>query len=138
MFVLYDIDGVLLPDIRFAFREVRHAVKPMFVPERPFALVTGRPVADRTVTILWMERYGLRPDYLFHENTDIDKAVEYKVSVINSMNPPPDLFVESDRKQAAAIAKLVKVDVVVFEDVVKGAISGKVRDGIQRAESVSA
>lgn len=115
-FVGYDLDGVLCPDIDLnrlnqeltlqAVIDARQALVPMFRPESPFVVITGRPGVDKPLTVEWLRHYFKDVDYqLFHNRggpmSKMDSA-HFKSGLILSLGLT--LFIESDEE----IARLMR------------------------------
>lgn len=115
-FIGYDLDGVLCPDIDLnrlnqecslpTVIQARQALIPMFRPEPPFVVITGRPGADKELTAEWLRHYFRDVDYqLFHNRGgSMSKAesADFKSGLIISLGLT--LFIESDEE----IARLMR------------------------------
>ncbi len=101
--IAYDLDGVLVPDcdhIPFVkslddFYGLTMYMRPLFNPQRKFAIITARPAEHRSITWTWCNRHlGELPERLFHECLD-ETPGAYKAKILNE-NPNIQTYVESD------------------------------------------
>lgn len=132
----YDLDGVLCPDIDLTRNtlngcslsqviQARRALAPMFYPAGPFVVITGRPVADRELTVEWMSNYFSADQYKLIHNTggslDRSESAAFKVNHILELGVT--LFVESDADIAQRIRTRLEftrfnVKIVTMQDLV--------------------
>lgn len=119
--IAFDLDGVFIPDLHFNKAELdtvlnfRHTfMTPIFEPEGPYYIITGRPVSDKQYTLEWIKNNFKNPPLkIFHDNPDFQRASEYKVEVLMS-NPEIDIFIESDIMQVQFIEKNMKRSIEII------------------------
>jgi hypothetical protein len=131
----YDLDGVIAPDIEWMrseeiFRECQSSVCPLFIPPRPFCIITARCPEDEDKTMRWLDKYDIRPKYVkfgrysnpisnIPEKKDIhsfglNSAINHKIESLEE-DPNIHMFLESNPKQAEAIKNGVKrSNVIVY------------------------
>lgn len=112
----YDIDGILAPDIVFnesMFGEVEEVrtywMKPLFIPEGEYVLITGRPACDAVNTMRWVDHFfrDNTPQSVYHDNVDPLKPELYKMKVLKD-NPSIDIFIESDFETTQFLRRQLK------------------------------
>jgi len=126
--IAYDLDGVFVPNLDFErgvqksllmFR--RFYMFPIFIPEGPYYMITGRPVSDRMDTKFWIEfmMHDNKPVKLFHDNQKLENVITYKAKILNE-NKEITMFVESEREQCKSLVPLVRNDcmIVCFKDII--------------------
>lgn len=102
MKIAFDLDGVLIPDCdEFPnvggldeFYALTMYMRPIFVPQGKYAIITARPAQYRPVTIEWCRKYLEDMPTLHHESVDQTPG-EYKAEVLNK-HIEIELYVESD------------------------------------------
>jgi len=138
--VIYDIDGVLLPDIDNPSHElcslIASSVVPLFRPEHPFGLITGRTVEERSTTMFWLDKYRLLPDVIYHENDKPENSLKYKIEILNKLSPKPDLVVESGYSMAKSIQVHTGIKTIVFHELIRNAIRATLYLEEKRCKSV--
>ena len=100
--IAFDLDGVFIPDCdripflggQIAFYELAHFMRPLFLPQGEWDIVTARPARFKTMTEKWVnQHFGNKPQNLWHGAILEDPWV-YKAEVINEQKY--DIYVESD------------------------------------------
>jgi hypothetical protein len=134
----FDLDGVFVPDLAFhkasideeeTMLYVRHNhMHPIFVPTGEYGIITGRPIIDKPHTMKWIDEFfDNKPAALYHENTNFNKASQYKVDVLTAlydMGIEVDTFVESNEVQSKYISKHCPfIKVVWFEEFIRESLS---------------
>jgi len=126
--IAYDLDGIFVNDLHITdnlenLLKIRTKnLKPLFQPKGEYVIITGRPIEDKEYTMKWIESFFTnKPIRVYHENTDKNKAKEYKVKVINE-NPDINVFFESEKEQAEWINNNTNITVHHFETFIKKAI----------------
>jgi len=126
----YDLDGVLLSDIEidgdiheFLYR--RRKAHPIFIPPKPFCIITARPLVDEEITKEWLKEHNIEPEYVkfnsYTTNKDdifdlftIEDAINHKSKCIDE-DSNIRIFIESDEEQANGIRNSIKRnDVIVY------------------------
>jgi hypothetical protein len=133
--IAWDIDGVFTSDLIYVDDRLEHLlhfrhnhIRPIFEPSGAFYLITGRPVEDKPHTLNWIEQFWEnKPLKVFHDNPNIKRASDYKLSVLLS-NPDIDTFVESSELQIRMINKGLQkaqrhIKVIHFASFIRMAIS---------------
>ena len=127
----FDLDGIFVPDIIYQPEtfEMVHAVRtrlmrPIFIPEKPYYIITGRPVVDRVGTLHWIEAFAMGPERVFHENVDVENPVLYKEAVLRE-HTEITCYVESDERQAEYLRESVPgCTVMWFAELLRSSIYG--------------
>jgi len=104
--IAYDLDGVLVSDVWSLDLEYRIAtrnfLKPVFVPQGEYAIITGRHVADARATMEWVALHLQRnPPVALHIGATEGGArasAAWKIRVLRE-HPEYRTFVESDEGQ---------------------------------------
>ena len=96
----------------------------MFYPCKPYYIITGRPAIDLEGTVHWIEKFDLKPDRIFHGNTDIDNPVHYKEHILRK-HPEVTHYIESDSTQVDYLRTNVHgCTVLHFDEIVRQSIYG--------------
>lgn len=89
--IAYDIDGILTPDCITpypadeAYTTLLYKschMSACFEPKGHWAALTSRPYQDKELTECWLKKFKNPPVYLFHENKDPYRPIEYKINVL--------------------------------------------------------
>lgn len=90
--IAFDFDGVFVPDIVFndnnelsLLLSIRtRNIRPLFVPKKPYSIITGRPVEDKPDTLYFITEYMSEnlPTLIFHENKNGINNIEYKYNTL--------------------------------------------------------
>jgi len=110
----------------------------LFVPNKRYAIITGRPKLDETETLFWIHQNlsDNLPIDIYHdrpwiENFDIAKhtlgAAKYKAEVLNE-DTLIDVYIESDIEQVKYLQDNVRntCSILHFETLVVNAINNEV------------
>ena len=127
----YDIDGVLLHDVKWEkeqdqkLKKYRDTVsKPTFVPSGEYVLITGRPAEDKAGTMKWVEQeFAFNPPKaVYVENPDFRRASDYKIKVLKE-HPEITAFIESNYDQYKLIKEaLPDRNIIWYTTLIKSAI----------------
>jgi hypothetical protein len=125
----FDLDGVLVADLMFyepveKYLHNRSLMNALFVPKKPYVIITGRPYTDTAYTIDWALRELKEnpPIKIFHGNQDINRAHLYKADMINQYGI--ERFVESDLTQVEYLRLATKAKIYHFKELVSHALYG--------------
>lgn len=125
----FDLDGIFLPDIVYqpetvsTVHRVRTSLlKPIFIPDQPYYIITGRPVDDREETLAWIDQFAMHPKAVFHDNRDIQYPVLYKERVLKEHDEITH-YIESDAAQVAYLTDRVPCRVMLFDDLLRYGIA---------------
>lgn len=124
----YDFDGIFIPDIALpvnsaseVYQKHRNIMFPIFTPNEPYFIVTGRPEEDRKSTMEYIERYfPVQPVCVHHMPSLSMNVLEYKANVLSSMDPSQiSFYLESDRITANYLKIHVpNVRIVLFSEMI--------------------
>ncbi len=127
--IAFDLDGVFVSElIHKSDRELERVlavragnILPLFRVRFPFYIITARPKVDEEQTLRWINAVfepEERPRKVFHDNPDLSKPIDYKVSVLRE-HREITTFVESALEQVEQVSKLVpECRVLHFEELI--------------------
>ena len=92
--IAFDLDGIFVNDIVIQedtlddLLNIRsHSLKPLFILDYDYAIITGRPIIDQSMTKYWFKTFFNRqPSFIFNDNKDIENDKYYKRDVLKA-NP---------------------------------------------------
>lgn len=121
--IAFDLDGIFVPDIE-GFTgtadelEIRSRMVPLFIPDFPFLIITGRPSQDLPYTKDWINRFFKKDTLLFHGNETIgtESSALYKAKVLNELGDSVLYYVESDIKQVNIIKQYTETKILLGSD----------------------
>ena len=129
MKILYDFDGVFVPDFDripildglSEFYGMVHYARPMFEPLGAWGILTGRDPLYRSYTEAYVEKhFQNKPVSIFHERRMMEqKPWEYKLEVLTS-HTDVNYYIESDPYTVDYLNENIKTDCTVrlFSDCV--------------------
>lgn len=122
----YDLDGVLVSDAFWDKETIRlrRLLKPLFIPESDFVIITGRPVEDNVGALAYWVKSSFNTNikHLYCANADWKKAAEYKASVLLT-HPEIYIYFESDPEQVKIISALVSTPIFLWSDFLKAKVN---------------
>lgn len=132
--VAFDLDGVFVNDLKLGNLSIEDSTLikmrdfvfiPIFVPDKPFFIITGRPVQDKYSTERFAKKYLPNCAGVFCDNKTIGEhsSARYKATVLNEQKSI-QVFVESSQEQIQIIrANLYRdVKIVWFSNLINGAL----------------
>ena len=124
--IAYDLDGILVNDIKFEDDQLENLLqvrsenlKPFFTPAGKFVIITGRPIIDISYTTSWAESFGISPIKIFHGNLDLNKGEEYKLDILTKYKDEYNIthFIESSFRQTEFLkGRIQGVEVIHFAE----------------------
>jgi hypothetical protein len=110
----FDLDGVFISDqfgwenddeLKMMLKVRTTNLRPIFQPNFPFYIITGRPKIDEEATLTWVRNnFNTPPLKVFHDNETHLGPVAYKIRVLQEESDI-DFFVESCPKQVLELRK---------------------------------
>lgn len=107
--IAYDLDGIFVNDIHITdnlekLLKIRSEnLKPLFVPNDDYIIITGRPSIDIQDTLQWIDTFFTnKPKKIFHGNENINESKIYKLNTLKDIQHSfqIDIFIESEKEQA--------------------------------------
>ena len=127
----FDLDGVLMPDMRFLpdrkhlINTVREWMLPLYQPVGEWCLITSRHPDDAILVANWVkENFRVQPRFIEHYCIPGMDPAAYKARVLDRL-PQIRVYVESDPDTARRIREEMtrtNVRVVVFQDLISGGL----------------
>ncbi len=129
MFIGYDLDGVLVCDLAIdeknisvdKIKEYHYAMKPLFIPEGDYFIVTSRPVTDREETLAYIKQFFAKnePKFVVHNRKPEENRIFFKRDALADIMSKyeVDLFIESEKAVVDILkAYLPSLKTVWFKD----------------------
>ena len=129
--IAYDFDGVFIPDFDkipgigglYKFYQMTQYVQPIFEPEGPYTILTGRMAVNKHFTESYIDKYFTnKPVELFHGRGLHQAPMEYKATILND-NKDIEYYVESELATVEYLKEQVDCNVIHFKDFIKNKLS---------------
>lgn len=111
----FDLDGVLVSNLKKPeswtekqFLEAKSLLKPIFQPDFPFVIITGRPTQDKPLTLSWIEsNFEIKPVEVYHDNDNFDQPWIYKLQVLRE-NKRIGTFIDDNTETVLKLKPLLR------------------------------
>lgn len=127
--IAYDFDGVFIPDCDEIYidgldqteflSKVAYAMRPIFMPQQPYTVITSRHSDFTTLTMSWFLKHMGRnlPAAIYHSNANLAEPWLYKAEVINQLRLP--IYIESSWETVEQLRVLTAANIIWFPQFVQ-------------------